>query len=118
MAKNKVDEVVDATPVEDVATAADVAPAPSTVDYNANVKLSQKFKEDVIGALSEFAYVETHELIKVVEGNDVLPVNIVNEVIRRISSFPYRAVAPIMRVVETDQSVYFSVEETAAADNK
>lgn len=112
MAKNKVDEVVDATPVEDV------APAPSTVDYNANVKLSQKFKEDVISTLSEFAYVETHELIKVVEGNDVLPVNIVNEVIRRISSFPYRAVAPIMRIVETEQSVYFSVEETAAADNK
>lgn len=118
MAKNKVDEVVDATPVEEVAVASDVAPIPSTVDYNANVRLSQKFKEDVIGALSEFAYVETHELIKVVEGNEVLPINIVNEVIRRISSFPYRAVAHIMRVVETEQATYFTVEEAAAAESK
>ena len=39
MVKTKVDDVVEATPVEDVATN-EVAPAPSTVDYNANVKLS------------------------------------------------------------------------------
>ena len=117
MVKTKVDDVVEATPVEEVATN-EVAPAPSTVDYNANVKLSDKFRSDVVTALSEFAYVETHELIKVVESNEVLPINIVNEVIRRISSFPYRAVAHIMRVVETGQATYFTVEEAAAAESK
>lgn len=95
--------------VEDVDIATSVEPAPQTVDYGTKVKLLPRFKQEVITALSEFAYVETHELIKVIETNDELPINIVNEVIRRISTFPYRGVVNVMRVIENEQNAYFEV---------
>lgn len=104
---NNVNDIVEATPVEDVAN--DVPPTPEIVDYSVIVKLTPKFKQDAITTLSEFAYVETHELIKVIDNNDELHINVVNEIIRRISSFPYRAVAPLMHIVETSQDQYFEI---------
>lgn len=105
---NKVDDVVEATPVENVATN-EVAPEPSTVDYGATIKLLPKFKNDVVNALSNYAYVETHQLIKVIEGNDELPINVVNEIISRISAFPYSGVKNVMNIIETAQNEYFEM---------
>ena len=87
----------------------DVAPVPTTVDYGVTLRLLPKFKSDVTAALSEYAYVETHELIKFVDHNETAPINTVNELVRRISMFPYRGVASVMHVLETDQSQYFEV---------
>lgn len=114
-----INDIVEATPVENVAEVVnDVPPVPETVEYGVKVKLLPKFKRDAVAVLSEFAYVETHELIKVIDGNDELPINVVNEVVRRISSFPYRAVAPVMRVIETEQNQYFEIVNPVDTDNK
>ena len=93
-------------------------PAPQTMNYDQMLVVSDVFVADMYEALDGFAYVEVSEIIKTVEQlKNEMPINVLNEIIRRIASFPYKNVKKLMSVVETDQSKYWSlVSQKTAAD--
>lgn len=92
-------------------------PAPATLDYDVFLKLSDKFVNESVAALSDYAYVEVNDILNTILNlRDQMPINVLNEIIRRIGSFPYKSVAHIMRIIESDQSAYWSV--IAPTDNK
>lgn len=89
-------------------------PAPQTMDYDQTLKVSDKFVSDMYAALDGFSYVEVCEIFKTVEAlKNKMPINVLNEIIRRIASFPYKSVRDLMLQVETDQSVYWTLIEPA-----
>lgn len=91
-------------------------PAPQTMNYDQTVKLTDAFVADMHMALDGFAYTEVDEIFKAVEQlKDNMPINVANEVIRRIASFPYNKVAPFMHAFEADQTKYVVLNAT---DNK
>lgn len=82
-------------------------PAPQTMDYDQTVTLTDKFVADMHAALDGFAYTEVNEIFKAVDQlKNAMPINIANEIIRRIASFPYNKVANFMHSFEADQSKY------------
>lgn len=85
-------------------------PQPETMNYEQTVKLSDNFVNDMHLALDGFSYVEVSEIFKAVDQfKDAMPINLANEIIRRIASFPYSAVKDFMHVIETDQARYLSL---------
>ncbi len=96
--------------VEETQSMNETMPAPQTINYEQKLKLSDKFVEDMNAALDSIAYVEVKDLFNVVENmRNEIPINILNEVIRRIASFPYKNVKNLMHVVETNQSLYWEL---------
>jgi len=87
-------------------------PAPQTMNYDQKLKLSDRFMTDMYAALDSFSYVEVNEIFKTVEAlKNEMPINILNEIVRRIASFPYKNVRDLMLQIETDQSVYWALIE-------
>lgn len=111
------------TNVEVTNTNADVAPeqmpAPQTLNYEQTLRLSDKFVSDMYAALDGFSYVEVNELFTAVEQlRNNMPINVLNEVIRRIGSFPYRNVVNLMKTVETNQGEYWQLVNNTTTENK
>lgn len=99
--------------VNEVVENAPQMPVPETMNYEQTVKLSDDFVNDLHAALDGFAYVEVSEIFKAVnQMKDAMPVNIANEILRRVASFPYAKVVNFMRVVETEQNRYISLNTT------
>ena len=87
-------------------------PAPQTMNYDQKLVVSDRFVSDMYTALDSFSYVEVSEIFKTVEAlKNEMPINVLNEIIRRIASFPYKNVRDLMLQVETDQSVYWTLIE-------
>lgn len=92
------------------AKAVESMPAPQTMNYEQTVKLSDDFVNDMHKALDGFSYVEVSEIFKAVDQlKDAMPINVANEIIRRIASFPYTNVKDFMSTIETDQARYLSL---------
>lgn len=90
-------------------------PAPQTMNYDQTVAFTDAFVADMHTALDGFAYTEVSELFKVVDQmKDKMPINLANEVIRRIASFPYSAVKDFMHNFETNQANYLTVNTPKA----
>lgn len=88
-------------------------PAPQTMNYDQTVRLTDDFVNDMHNALDTFAYTEVNEIFKAVDQlKDAMPINIANEIIRRIASFPYNRVASFMHSFEADQSKYVILNAT------
>ena len=87
-------------------------PAPQTMNYEQSLIVSDKFVDDVIAALGDFAYVETHELIDFVRYNKgkAVPINLLNEYINKLATFPWRAVNGVMYNINNKQEDYFTLE--------
>lgn len=89
-------------------------PAPQTMNYDQKLKITDKFVADMYASLDSFSYVEVSEIFKTVEAlKNEMPINVLNEIVRRIASFPYKNVRDLMLQVETDQSVYWALIEPA-----
>lgn len=87
----------------------DTMPQPQIVDYEKYFKISELFKTNLNAALKNMPVEEVSDIIKIVENcNDVLPLAVMNETVQRISKMPYKYVKTFMRVIETNQSLYFS----------
>ena len=85
-------------------------PEPETINYDILLKLNDVFISDVEEALGDYAYVETGELIKAINNlKNGIPINMLNEIIRRISAFPYKSVKKIMFNIETRQDIYWQI---------
>lgn len=94
-------------------------PAPQTMNYEQTLKLSDKFVSDMYAALDGFSYVEVNELFAAVEQlRNNMPINVLNEIIRRIGSFPYRNVVNLMKTVETRQGDYWQLVNNTATENR
>ena len=94
-------------------------PAPQTMKYEQTLKLSDKFVSDMYAALDGFSYVEVNELFAAVEQlRNNMPINVLNEIIRRIGSFPYRNVVNLMKTVETRQGDYWQLVNNTATENR
>lgn len=104
--------------VNEVVNDVDVQPAPETLSYEQQVVFSDKFVEDVINALGDFSYAETHQVIEFVQNNkNGAPINLVNELLNRLASFPWKVVNGIMGVVNTNQEVYFTLLNNGTSQN-
>lgn len=87
-------------------------PQPETMNYDQTLILSDMFVNDMYAALDGFAYVEVSEIFKTVEQlKNNMPINVLNEIVRRIASFPYKNVKNLMNVVETNQGLYWSLSQ-------
>lgn len=85
-------------------------PAPKTMNYEQTVKFTDEFVRDMTNALNGFAYNEVAEIFKTVDKfKDAMPINLANEIIQRIASFPYYKVAQFMSVIENDQTRYIQL---------
>ena len=85
-------------------------PEPEVINYDVLLKLNDIFIDDLEEALGNYAYVETGEIIKAVNNmKSNMPINMLNEIIRRISSFPYKSVKKIMYNIETRQEMYWQI---------
>lgn len=94
------------------ATVVENMPQPETMNYEQTVKLSDECVNDMHAALDGFSYVEVSKIFNTVDQfRDAMPINLANEVIRAIASFPYSAVKDFMRVIETDQARYLSLND-------
>lgn len=92
------------------AEAVEQMPAPQTMNYEQTFKLSDKFISDMYAALDSFSYLEVNELFTAVEQlRNNMPINVLNEIIRRIASFPYKNVVNLMKVFETNQGEYWQL---------
>lgn len=101
------------------AAAPEQMPAPQTLNYEQTLRLSDKFVSDMYAALDGFSYVEVNELFTAVEQlRNNMPINVLNEIIRRIGSFPYRNVVNLMKVVETNQGEYWQLVNNTTTENK
>lgn len=90
-------------------------PRPQTMNYEQSIKLSDAFVNDLHKALDGFSYSEVAEIFKAVDKlKDGMPINVVNEVISRVASFPYKSVKEFMTVIETDQARYLSLNDQQA----
>lgn len=102
-------EVVNETNV--VEQTDDVMPTPQTMNYEQKVKLTDKFVDDVVNSLGELAYAETHEVIDFVKNNkDGLPINLANQLLNKLATYPYNVINSVMHNIETDQTLYFVLE--------
>ena len=102
-------EVVNETNV--VEQVDDVMPAPQTMNYEQKVKLTDKFIDDVVNSLGELAYAETHEVIDFVKNNkDGMPINLANQLLNKLATYPYNVISGVMHNIEIDQSLYFVLE--------
>lgn len=84
---------------------------PQVQQYEPTVTVSPDFVKDVTEALQEYPYASTSNLIKAInQGNGVMTVNTINQVLQGIAQFPYRSVVKIMTVVENPetQTKYFT----------
>lgn len=85
-------------------------PEPETMNYDQTVVFTDDFVKDMYNALDGFAYTEVNEIFKAVDQmKNAMPLNIANEIIRRIASFPYNKVANLMHNLESDQSRYITL---------
>lgn len=83
-------------------------PKPQVLDYNLLFKMTEKFIADLAGTIAELPYCEAKKFSDVVEKYvNVIPIGIVNELIRMISTIPYKYAAPIMHNIETAFNEYF-----------
>ena len=83
-------------------------PAPETMNYEETVTMTSAFVNDVVAALGELSYAETHEIIDFVRGSkNPIPINLANQLISRLASFPWKIVNNVMHNIEINQSSYF-----------
>lgn len=88
----------------------DVQPVPNTTNYDVTVNTTDKFVNEVIASLGEYSYAETNEIITIVQTHrNNVPVNIINEILSRISSFPWKGVNGLMSNVANKQDEYFVI---------
>ena len=92
----------------------DEQPAPNTTTYEVIISTTDKFVNDVINALGEFSYAETHHILSAIQNNRNMPISSINEILNRIASFPWRAVNSVMTIVSTKQDEYFIVNKPTA----
>lgn len=86
----------------------EMQPKPETMVYEDKIKLTDLFEKDVIDALGNYSYAETNEIITFIKNNkEGAPVNLVNQVINRLSSFPWKSVNGVMYNIKNAQSKYF-----------
>lgn len=86
----------------------DVMPEPDTLNYNVKFSLSDAFLSDVEEALQDYAYVEVRDILNTVNSlKNEIPINMLNEVVRRLASFPYKSVKKLMYFIETEQNHYW-----------
>ena len=88
----------------------DVQSVPNTTNYDVTVNTTDKFVNEVIASLGEYSYAETNEIITIVQTHrNTVPVNIINEILSRISSFPWKGVNGLMSNVANKQDEYFVI---------
>lgn len=96
----------------------DEMPAPATLNYDVFLTLTDKFVNDSIAALSDYAYVEVNDILNtIINLRNQMPINVLNEIIRRIGTFPYKSVASVMQIIENDQPQYWTVIDQPANNN-
>lgn len=112
----KVETPIEEATIENLNRNANVdgQPAPNTTTYGVIVSTTDKFVNDVINALGEFSYTETHKILSIIQNNRNMPISSINEILNRIASFPWRAVNGIMAIVSTKQEEYFIINKPAA----
>ena len=111
--EKKVEEVVEVKNEQvEQPQVVETQPAPQTMNYDQALIVSDKFVDDVIACLGDFAYVETHEIIDFVRYNKgkAVPINLLNEFINKLATFPWRAVNVIMYNINNKQEEYFTLE--------
>lgn len=88
-------------------------PEPEIKNYEPSFKMSDKFIDDVNKILGEFPYAQTQAIMKAIDGNrEKVGVQLLNQIIQAITQFPYRAVKPIMEIIESqNQSEYWTPVE-------
>lgn len=97
----------------------DVQAVPETMNYEQMVAFTDKFVDDLILSLQEFAYSETHEVIDVVRNNkNSMPISLANQVLARVASFPWRAVNVLMTNVNTNQDEYVVLLNPPTSNNE
>ena len=85
-------------------------PEPQVLNYELRYKVTPIFINDLKKVMADVAYVDAKRLFNKIDEHDgILPAATLNELIRDISMFPYKYVAPIMGVIydETKFSKYF-----------
>ena len=93
----------------------DVQPVPNTTNYDVTVNTTDKFVNEVIASLGEFSYSETNQIISFVQTSRVnVPINIINEILSRIASFPWKAVNGLMGNIANKQDDYFVINNPNA----
>lgn len=86
----------------------DVMPEPDILNYNVKFSLSDVFLSDVEEALQDYAYVEVRDILNTINSlKNEIPINMLNEVVRRLASFPYKSVKKLMYFIETEQNRYW-----------
>ena len=98
--------------VDETKQVVDDMPVPQTMDYEQKVYFSDKFVEDVVNSLGELAYAETHQIIDFVKDNkDGVPINLTNQLLNQLATFPYNVVNGLMHNIENNQNLYFTLKD-------
>lgn len=96
--------------VVDMNTGQEDQPVPNTTNYDVTVDTTDKFVNEVISSLGEFSYAETNNLLSFIQQSRTnVPINIMNDVLSRIASFPWKAVNGVMSNIATHQDEYFII---------
>ena len=86
----------------------DIMPEPDTLNYEVKFVLSDTFISDVEEALQDYAYVEVRDILNTVNAlKTAMPINMLNEIVRRLAAFPYKSVKKLMYFIETDKNRYW-----------
>lgn len=95
--------------------ATETQPTPNTTNYDVTINTTDKFVDDVISCLGEFSYSETNQIISFVQSSRVnVPINLINEILSRIASFPWKAVNGLMANIANKQDEYFVINNPNA----
>lgn len=86
-------------------------PAPQTINYNVEYRVTEIFIKDLCTVLKNSPYVEVKKLLDFIESyNRIFPVAVLNEFIRTLTNFPYKVILPLMKVIENQDKFKFYFE--------
>ena len=76
-------------------------PSPKTVTYETFYRVTQVFVNDLKTVLQDAAYADVKQFLDLIKSyNNILPIAVLNEFLNKLSTMPYKMVAPIMAVIE------------------
>lgn len=83
-------------------------PNPQIANYNERYKIQDQFVKDVFTLVQDMAYVDAKQIMEsIAQFNGEITLGPLNELIRNLSSIPYRFIAPVMHIIETAPQKYF-----------
>lgn len=87
-------------------------PEPEVINYNTFYKVTPIFINDLHIVLGEVAYADAQKFFNMIASyNNILPVSAVNELLRMLSTMPYKYVAPLMNAVNVEENFKKYFEE-------